>query len=638
MSIRDGIHTASSKMGFKLGVDNTTVIGDDALLGTLSEAFNTDLINDVLCRKRFGYQTVATWDTKKIRQGFEYTTPGGAKEVLLFGQDSAPTGTSGVLGKQNSTSTPTTLLSGLADGNKPTILQFGAYGFFFDGVNDSIYDGTNFRQIGITEPTVAPSSNTLIPGSLNSAGSYLFVYTYFNSSTGAESSPSPPSDIIVTGTTAATQGITINITAGNATTADKIKVYRTVSSGGTWFLDGETTIASTTYDSTISDAVLGTELEQDNTRPPKALIATSADNRLFIVSALNKSRIQYSKIGLSGPMPESFQVSDFVDCGTNDGDEIVALGKTNSTVVVIKKRSCGRLIPIDTQTSGLERFGSQKYLYEEISRETTGLTKDTLIALDTAVVWLGEDDIYITDGLNVKRIGGRILTTLKTLNLSKKHLFSGVNNPETKQIFWSVCLNGDTEPNFQIVGHYQALPQVSFTFYSPGTDTSTHPGIRAASLFRVTENNKSRLFFGNSNGNGKFYRMGAGDNDDSSGIYWSVKLPWRAGKDPSRLTVFHSFYTFASSGGAANELTHTFESDLNEQVIVTEDTVVPGLVAWNSSDWGDFTWAGSVAFSPQKFFPRTRCYWGRYGFSNIDADQPFLVQSITAITQATGKS
>jgi hypothetical protein len=638
MPIREARYTASAKWGFKLGVDNTTLIGDPKIAGTLSEAYNTDLINEVLCKKREGYTTVSTWGTRKIRAGFEYVLPSGGFETLVFGQDSTPTGVSGVLGRMSGSATPTTITSGFQDNIKPSILQFGSRVFVFDGANDCIYDGTGTRQIGITAPTVAPAFSANITGSLNTSGSYLYVYTYFNTQTGAESSPSPASDIIAAANNT-TPGITISLTPGDASLADQIKIYRTTSSGSVWFLDGTAAISATSYESTISDVSLGTELEQDNTRPEKALIAINSDTRIFIVSQINKSRIHYSKIGLSGPMPESFQAADFVDCGLNDGDEIVALAKCNSTVLVIKNRSCGRLIPIDSQVTGLERFGSTKYLYEEISREVTGLSKDTVIELDTAVVWMGQDDIYLCDGLNVKRAGHRILNTLRTLNTGKKFLYSGINSTHTKQLIWSVCREGKTEPDFQIVGHYQYLPEIAFTFYSPGPDETTHPGIPAGSLFRVTENNRTRIYVGNSKGTGKIYRLADGGNDDTSGIYWWVKTPWFAGEEPSRHKMFHSYYTFASSFGSANILNHVFESDLAPAAQVTHQTTVPGVVAWNSLiEWAEFDWAASVAFSPQRFFPRRRGYWGRYGFGNTQADQGFVVQSVTGIHQIFGRS
>ncbi len=637
MGIRNGNY--GKEVSFKKGVDNTTFVGSDDIVGTLSVGLNTDLVDDSLAVKRSGYVAQnSAWSTRKIRQGFDYKKSNGTRELLLCGEASSVTGTSGILGKKNGTSTPTTITSGLKDGIKPSIVQFRNLCFVFNGQDDFIYDGTTTRQIGITAPVSAASFVSNLIGSLNTSGSYLFTYVYANTSTGAVSSPAPASDILTT--TDSLGGIKVQVTAGDSNTANKIFVYRTVSGGNVFFKDGELEISETTYSSTISDGSLGNELELDNSRlSEKALYATKADNRVFVAGfPSNPNRVQYSKIGISGAMPESYQVADFVDCNLNDGDVIKGLGVAGSLTTVLKEKSIGRLVRVDALQGGLERQGSNKYLYEEISTEITGLSGHASTNVDDIFVWLGKDDVYATDGVKIYRLGRRIRNTLKNLNFSQAHKFSAITKPDTQQIIFSVCRAGQTEPDFQLVGHYRnfaSTGEIAWTFYSPGTNTTTHPGLQAASLFSSVENGESSFYFGCSNAAGLFYKFNTGYNDASLGIYWDMRGPWEDEKRATILKDFHSYYLFVLGGGSTpyNTVTHTFEEDNDETVIKTKTAEVPATASlWNSGNWNSINWS-SFKFKLLTFFPKRKAYFGRYGISNTYADQPFAVKGLARVTQ-----
>lgn len=629
------------QISFALGVDDTSVVDSPEVRGTLSKALNADLVDDSLAKKRNGYAPVnsdAAWGTRRVREGYEYTNSSGTKEVLVYGEEETTTGTSGILGKLNSTLIPSTIVSGLADGVKPSIVQFGTLAFVFNENDDFVYDGTTTRQIGITAPTTAPTFNTTINGDLNQSSTYLFVYTYYNSTTGAESSPSEASAAMTTGGSAITDGIRINVTAGSSTTADYINIYRTVAGGSTFFYDGQTAIASTTYDSTISDGSLGQQLELDNSRPTLCKYAIACDNRLFIAGdSTNPNRVYFSKIGINGAMPESFQAADFADCAITDGDKIIGLNATsNNTVIVLKERSVGRLTRLDNFAAGLELEGSSKYLYEEISRSTTAVNHHSMVSVESLVIWLGKDDVYGTDGVNLLRFGQRIRVTIEDLNFTQPTKFSAVRKTGTKQVIFSVCRAGETEADFQLVGHYRNFPVIAWTYYSPGESTATHPGIRAASMFEFTETStgKRRVYFGNSNADGYIYLMDTGSDDNTYGIYFDVRLPWDAQSRPARVKMFHSYYTLATGNGSQYNLTHTLEVNNDESIIKTALSPLydSSNTNWEAANWEDFYW-GSLKYISTKFFSRKRAYFARYGVQNINANEPIAIKGITSVVQ-----
>ena len=637
MAIRDsgGVKYAS----FAEGVDNTTSVDSPEIKGTLSQADNTDLVDESLAKNRNGYSPISTWSTYQHRAGLEYKNVNGNRENLVYAEAATLTGNSGIFGKFTGVAAPTTLLSGLADGIKPTIIQFRSLAFVLNGRDSVLYDGTTTRQIGISEPTVAPTFVSNIAGDQVISGSYLYAYSYYNSATGAESNLSPFSDTMTSGATASQAGFQINFTAGNSSTADKIRIYRSVSGGNIVFRETEVTISTTTYASTLVDSGLGTEAELDNSRLSEpALFGVVSDNRMFCAGfASNPNRVQFSKVGISGPMPESFQALDFVDCNLNDGDEIVGLGRAGDNVVVIKERSVGRLIRITASTGGLERQGSQKYVYEETSAQVTGLAHNLILSLDNIVIWFGRDDIYGTDGTQIFRFAKRVRKTLKALDFNFCNKWSVINKTDTQQIIFAVTRENKTECDYQFVGHYRNFPKIAFTFYTSGVNTSTHPGLVVGSLFEVTSGGSKKFYFGSADGTGIVHQFDVGGSDNSLGIYWDLRLPWDSGENPSALKTFHSVYCLVAGSGVSpnNTITMSFEKNTNNTTVTTvTKKVISTNVLWNGSgvNWASFNWS-TANFGPLRFYPHRKAYFGRYGFSNTYANQPLAIRAISSITQ-----
>lgn len=638
MSIRDS--EGSRYISFVEGVDDTTVVGSKELVGTLSKGDNTDLVDDSLLKKRNGSFPVntAAWSTRRIRGGIEYKNSNGTVEQLLYGESSTTTGTSGILGKINGTSTPTTITSGLKDDIKPSLFQFRSLIFLLNGTNNLIYNGTTTRQIGIDGPVSAPSLSTTISGSLNTSAAYIYGYSYYNTVTGAESNLSPISDSFTTGSDSSGSGFTINVVAGTSTTADKIRIYRSVSGGDVLFFVDEISITSTSYSDTIADVDLGTEAELDNSRLPEvAKFGIVNDNRIFAGGfPSNPNRTHYSKIGITGPMPESFQALDFIDCNINDGDKILGYGVAGTSTIVLKERSVGRLTRIDSATGGLERQGSPKYIYEEISSQVTGISHHLMVSLDNICIWLGRDDVYGTDGVNIFRFGKRRRRTIIGLDFSQAHKWSCINKTKTQQILFAVTQEGQTEPNYQLVGHYRNFPKIAWTNYNYGLPITTYPGLNVGCFFEVTIDRQKEVYFGSAAAEGTVFQMDVGASDNSLAIYWDVRLPWDDGQNPAAQKLFHSYYLFALGGTSStnNTLVFTWEENYNEDTIIKTATsnVSNSTVAWNGTTWNGSTW-DSGKFTQVKFFPHRRAYSGRLGWNNLFADKPIAIKAVSGIKQ-----
>jgi len=635
MPIRNGSEIEYGQ--FSEGVDDSTPIDSPESAGTLSIGDNTDLVTDSLAVKRNGYATLFTISSALYRAAKEHTSSSGTSSVLLYSEASTLNGVSGKWSVWDG-ATASTLTSGLHDGVRPSVAQFKSQTFVFDGYNDFATNGTTTHRIGIPPPTSAPTFKKNIAGSKNTSGNYVGVYTYYNSQTGAESSPSPASEIVTTGATANKAGIRWNITAGDSSLADTIKFYITVSGGNLYFLDGTTTITATTYDATVVDTGLGRQLEPDNSLLfEKGTIVQAADNRLLVAGfATNPNRIHYSKIGSNGPMPESFQAADFVDCDLNDGDKIVDMGLAGTSIIVVKERSVGRLIKIQASSGGVETSGSTKYVYERISGETTGVTHGLTKTIGNVCLWLGRDNIYGTDGVNIVRFGRRIRRALSRIDFRYAWKFHSYQKTDTQKVIWNVCKQGQTEPNYQIVGHYANFPKIPFTFYTPGPVLATHPGMPAGCMVEATVNGEKQSWFGSNTGNGKVYRFDYGSSDDSLGIYWRLGTPWFAARKLGTLKKAHSCYANIAGGGASpnNVILQELQVNQKETTVYSRSETLPGNVTtwggsmtWADDDWSDIDW------SPIKMHPGRTCYSMRYILSNTYARQPAAIKGLKLVMQ-----
>lgn len=626
---------------FSAGLDNSSALDSPEIKGSVSVAKNTDFISSDLAAKRNGYVSQFTWGTRRIRGGYEYRSFNGTIERLLYGEDATPTGFSGTLGKQNGTGTPTTITSNLADNVKPCFAQFRSLVFLFNGRENLIYVNGATRAIGITPPNNAPTFNSNISGSLNASGSYLYCYAYYNTTTGARSSPSPASAAMTT--TASLAGIKINVTAGDSNTADKIQIYRSIDGGSTFFREAQIAISSTTYESTVADLDLTTEMETDDSQLPEAgKFAVVGDNRVFVAGfSSNPNRIHYSKIGIDGSMPESYQAADFIDCNINDGDQIVGLGMLGDTPIVLKEFSVGRLVRTQTSQQGLERTGFPKYVYEQISTEVSGVSHHSILSNDNLCIWLGRDDVYATDGVKIYRMGWRILESIQAINFNQSHKFSAINKKDSKQLIFSVARLGASEPDYQLVGDYkygmvsEGRGMLRWSTYEPGSNTSTHPGLQAASLFEVTINKQRYIWFGSSSNTGKVFQMDLGTSDNSLGIYWDLRLPFDGYGSPNQEKMFHSYYILAANAGVTpnNVLNITWEENDSDISVETDSyTFTDSSAVWNTPTWNNFNWA-TAAFEPFTYHPHKKAYFGRFGVNNTYADQPIAIKAISAVAQ-----
>lgn len=551
------------EFGVPKGLDTTSPIAT-VREGFVREALNVDIGYSGGYRKRMGYlnqiSTPGNMASKSVIFGIEYRSGAGTKQTIIYGTTGAAGGGRyGVL----SGGSYSDISTGLSGTVRPSFTQFDTLLFFYNGSDSpQLYDGTATRQVGITEPVSAPTgvaSNST--GSLLPSSNYLAAYTYYNSVTGAESTPSPVSATVTTG--GADDTITWTVVAGDSSTADTIRLYRTVANGNTLYLDNTAGIGATSVVSTNADEALGRQIELDNSRitdlSSTAKYVVVADNRVFLRTGSNE--VRFSKMGQEGPMPESFEVKAVVPTVGRFGenDKIVGLNRISQLPIVLKEQSIGRLDPvgIPDNTQALDNVA---YEYREISDVVGAVSHWAACQVLGELVFLSRDNIYATNGITVRPIADSIQASIRSLGFTATQLekMSMINDVENRRIMIQVFSSGiATKPNFTIVGDYQLYPEFRWSFYGAGLSEGTHPGVQAGSFFHVTNTSTGKLdvWFGNTNLNGKAYKMNTGNSDDELGIYFKLTTRPYFGGAPLNNKLYKKAQVQAKGDGGDYDLT-----------------------------------------------------------------------------------
>lgn len=585
--------------------------------------------------KRKGYESQldSAWTGRSITAGIEYKTPSNAIREVVFGTTGLAAG--GTIGFNNA-GTISTILGSLSGTARGFFVQLGNLLGYFNGVDAPvIYDGTTTRQMGITRPTTAPAFvSASAAGSLVPLSSYSWAYTFYNSVTGAESTPS---DLLTYALTGGNDEVSFTVEAGDSNTADTVRIYRTYANGNQLFLEQEQTIGTTAISSTLSDDSLTTALEIDNSRvtdfagSENAKFPCLAANRLFLATGENE--IRHSKIGQSGPMFESFEVSAKVDTKGTYGnrDTLVGIGHAGDVPIVLKDSSFGRLEPTGLPDSTLPT-DKVRYLYTEMSDNVGAVCHAAQCEVLGELLWLAKDNIYATDGRQFRAVATPISSFLRTCGYltTQTSRISAVNDTRNQRVIFSLFVDGlATHPVYQVVGDYRKYPTFRWSIYRPGTNTTTHPGIPVGCLYtlRNTSDKQIEVRVGNCLSNGKLYQLNTGYNDDGSAIHFRLKTRAYSFGQPMHMKLFKQAEGQAIGDGNNYSLTMSSIYDLTD---VLEDPQVFSLAAtgdvWDTGIWDTSTWSSGL-LTMIEYQPHRKAKFQQLVFEQASSDAPVEILS-----------
>jgi len=208
--------------------------------------------------------------------------------------------------------------------------QYQNHIFFGNGgVSPYKYNGTDFTRHGvpIASGAITVISGTTAVGTLT--GDYQWRVAFVNSAAVVGDAGTAPATIAL----ASGQGYLTSLpVAPQSHGVSERKIYRTTSSGTTFFLVG--TISdntTTTYNDNVSDSALGAELDTDQGEPPNYDVVAYHQNRLFCNDASNRNYLWYSDL----EEPYTFGATNFQKIGDKAGDIIRGLVVYQNNLIVL---------------------------------------------------------------------------------------------------------------------------------------------------------------------------------------------------------------------------------------------------------------------------------------------------------------
>lgn len=274
----------------------------------------------------------------------------------------------------------------------------------FDG-NPTKYDGVNEYRLGIVKPTVKPTVAYAAPEVLLD-GDYTYTYTYYNSSDGTESAPSPISDLIV----GSDGPISISFDAPSLDPqVDKIRLYRLGGAVTQYSLLIELPNAPVDYIDTTLDIDLAgsTTLETIGYDPAPTGLKYLVESYAMLFGAVG-DKLYYSNIAL----PNVWPATNFLDFD----DDITGIGAIQNGLLVFTK-----LKTYIVTGNSPETFS--KYLLDSsqgcLSHYTIQFVKGTLL-------WLSEDGICTSSGGLVEVVTQNKLGKIALTGVQNAQVHDGV--------------------------------------------------------------------------------------------------------------------------------------------------------------------------------------------------------------------
>lgn len=614
------------------GLDTTSPIN---LLsaGFVREAANVNLGTTGGYVKRSGYVNQLTVGNAisgyAIRQGIEYRQSTGFTEILLQATDNSTTAKFGKIQTgifvplQNSSAVDLAL----DPFKRPSFAQINDSLFYFDGSGDIetpfVYEanGVATRPMGIDAPTTAPVAVVGVGTNLE-VGQYLYAYTYtfyLNNQLIAESSPSELSATVTT--TAGNQNVNLTLVAypgyANANLSHltiQTRIWRTVVNGAILFLEAEVAGNTTAYASiVVDDGLLSEQMPLDNSKLTdytdydKARFPVVARNRLVVFHP-EQNRGRFSKIGVNGPLPESYPVQNefSVEGKFGSADAVVGAGQIKGVPIVLKERSIGRLEEV-----GLPDLGNSEdnvvYVYREISETTGAVSHFAQCQVFDELLFLGRDNIYATDGQNVRPIASFIQNVIKASDFSgnKAYKLSAINDTKNRRVYFQIFKTPtSTEPDLTLVGDYQQYPTFRWTTYEAGANPAIHPGIKAGCFFQTeaTATGGLDIYFGSATSEGQYYKMNAGDSDYFEGVEKPVYMRLVSRPYMFSQPMITKLYKTAKIYAEARDNTYQFEFgakfDLGATTENTTSYVVLGVGTVWAPAFTNYVWSSGSSASP----------------------------------------
>lgn len=251
----------------------------------------------------------------------------------------------------------------------------------------------------------------------------------------------------VTSRTLSTIYSLVNDNTGNVddcydTATLKVGIYRTIHNGTELYKVGEVTNGTTSFNDTVTDAVLidGEPLYTtggivDNDPPPKCKLVHIVENVAYYACIKEGTEILNNRVrqSIDGD-PDSAPATFYADVD----QDIVGMSSAKGLVTLLCTNSVWR---IDGKYDELGRGGM---VPTRISDTASCVSSDSVVQTFDGVFWAGEDGFYYTDGYNVIKLNedqdksyAEFVSTA-----DRKRRIQGRYDSVHRRIFWTIQGSG----------------------------------------------------------------------------------------------------------------------------------------------------------------------------------------------------
>lgn len=299
-------------------------------------------------------------------------------------------------------------------------------------------------------PTITPVAG---------ANTYIYAFHYYHTYTvGSQSfeDVGPTTEVTVTAAAApniSTIAITVipvianGVTDNWATTAIKVKIYRTTSAGSVLFYVGEVTNGTTTYNDTTADTVI-----DDNVRiytddgtvdfdPVPLHKFCHIVNGIAYYGFIKDGSVQYPfKLRQSIPGNPSACPADFeIDLE----DQVTGLGSVNSIPIVCCRRHIYRL------ENNFDQFGRGGINFVRISDTAGCISHLSITTAEGKMFWAGNDGFYATDGYDVQKISDKLNNRYQSVldESEDPARMCAVFDEKNRRVLWSIQSTDSSQEN-----------------------------------------------------------------------------------------------------------------------------------------------------------------------------------------------
>lgn len=263
--------------------------------------------------------------------------------------------------------------------------------YFGNGTDMKKYDSSTLSNWGIVAPATGPGL-ALIAGSSNVFTSWCYCYTYFNSNTFHESSPSP---ISACSGIFANKTVQVSVVASSDPQVTSIRIYRTPDGGaqdptqmqeisGSPFPNATGTQNDSTPDVSLSTRTAPAFLRNDPPPPQKGFVTWAGR----IWGFLNNSTFYSGSEEISNGVPEECWPSGLDGNNYPWANEVMAHAPLNDGIAVFQAERISKV-----EGDSLDTFRRYTLLERRGTRSRT-----TVAALGGSVAWLDiSNTVWVSD-------------------------------------------------------------------------------------------------------------------------------------------------------------------------------------------------------------------------------------------------